>query len=78
MSEDIELNWSHLNNLVRNAFEHFIPTITVRDNNEPFGFNPDIQHHINVFELSDVSTIIILLNIALPTSSGLNSNFNSK
>ena len=46
MSEDIELNWSYLSNLMRNTFEHFIPTITVRDNNQPLWSNPDIWHHI--------------------------------
>ena len=37
MSEDIELIWSYviMSNLVRDAFEHFIPTITVQDNNQP-------------------------------------------
>ena len=46
MSEDIEFVWSYLSNLIRNAFGHFIPIITVQDNNHPPWFNSDIRHHI--------------------------------
>ena len=62
MLEDTKLIWFYLSNLIRGAFEYFIPVITIRDNNQPPWFNPDIRHLIKcICTLRHKHKIILLL-----------------